>query len=147
MGFSTVTAETMFFIAVVLLSAGLISLFSVYVDQTKGAISDKQQYITSQLRTDIAITNIYNSSGDLLIYVKNVGNQQLKTACVELYVDGSWVPLAQNRITDPSTAAEVADWDAQATIKLDPASAPLNSGSVHEAKFVTCNGIWDTEGF
>ena len=147
MGFSTVTAQVLFFIAVILISAGLITVFSFYIEQTKGAMSDKQQYITSQLRTDIVITSIDNSSGDLDIFVKNVGNQVLKTDCLGLYVDNGWVTLTAARITDPSTAAQVEDWDIEDTIRLDPAAAPLNSGSVHQVKIVTCNGIWDTENF
>jgi len=147
MGFSTAAAQVIFFIAVVGISAGVISLFSNYVDQATGAMSDKQQYVTGQLRTDIAITNIDNSSGHLHVYVKNVGNQQLHTNCIELYVDSAWVSLTSAMIVNPSTEAQVSDWDSEGTVKLKPTSAPLNSGSIHEAKVITCNGISDTEDF
>ena len=133
--------------ALVGISAGVISMFSSYVDQASGAMSDKQQYVTSQLRTDIIVTNIDNSSGDLDIYVKNVGNEQLDTECLELYVDSAWVNLASNDIVDPSTGSAVTDWGPEDTLKLMPSAAPLNAGSIHEAKIVTCNGISDTEDF
>lgn len=147
MGFSTVSAQLLFFLAVVVISAGVIAMFGGFVDQTKGAMVDKQHFITGQLKTDIIITNIDNSSGDLNIYAKNVGHQQLDTDCLELYVDSGWVALTAPKITNPSTGAAVDKWDTEATIKLSPASAPLNSGTLHEAKVITCNGISDTENF
>ena len=147
MGFSTVAAELLFFIAVIAISVGVIAVFGTYIDQVKGAMSDKNQYVVGQLRTDIVITNIDNSTNSLRIYVKNVGTEQLATDCIELYVDGGWVSLTANRIVDPTTGAEVSTWVPKATIKLNPAAAPLNGGSVHEAKLVTCNGIWDSKNF
>ena len=147
MGFSTVSAQLLFFLAVVGISAGVIAVFGGFVDQAKGAMVDKQHFITGQLRTDIIITNIDNSSGDLNIYAKNVGKQQLDTDCLELYVDSGWVALTAPKITNPSTGAAVDKWDSEATIKIDPSSAPLNSGTLHEAKVITCNGISDTENF
>jgi archaellum component FlaG (FlaF/FlaG flagellin family) len=147
MGFSTVAAQIMFFIAVVGISAGLIAVFGNYLDQAKGAMSDKQQYIVGQLRTDIAISNIDNSSGHLIIYVKNVGKEQLKTSCMNLYVDGSWVSLTSERITDPTTTNPVDYWAPEGTVKINPSSAALVGGQVHEAKLVTCNGVTDTEDF
>jgi archaellum component FlaG (FlaF/FlaG flagellin family) len=147
MGFSTAAAQIIFFIAVVGISAGVISLFSNYVDQAQGAMSDKQQYITSQLRTDISVTNIDNTSGHLHVFVKNVGNEQLDTECIDLFVDSGWVTLAANEIVNPSTDSAVTAFDPEDTIQLKPSTAPLNSGSIHEAKIVTCNGISDTEDF
>ena len=147
MGFSTAAAEIIFFIAVVGISAGVISVFSNYVAQASSAVTDKQQYITSQLRTDIVITNIDNSTGHLHVFVKNVGNEQLSTDCIELYVDSGWVTLAANVIVDPSTGSAVTEFDPEDTIQLKPASAPLNTGSIHKVRVVTCNGISDTENF
>ena len=147
MGFSTAAAEIIFFIAVVGISAGIISVFSNYVAQASNAVTDKQQYITSQLRTDIVITNIDNSSGHLHIFLKNVGNEQLGTDCIELYVDSAWVTLAANIIVDPSTGSAVTEFNPEDTIQLKPTSAPLNAGSIHKTKVVTCNGISDAEDF
>ncbi|MFH1055771.1 MAG: hypothetical protein V1744_06750 [Candidatus Altiarchaeota archaeon] len=148
MGFSTITAQLIFFIAVVLVSAGVIATLGYYIDQVMNAMSDKQQYITGQLRTDIVITNIYNSSGDLIIYVKNVGNSQLKTNCTELYVDSGWTDVAENEITDPTSGDPLSYWDPEDTIKLSPAPSTYDSTlSIHEVKFVTCNGISDSENF
>jgi archaellum component FlaG (FlaF/FlaG flagellin family) len=147
MGFSTVTAQVMFFIAVIAVSAGLIAVFGTYIDQAKGAMSDKQQYLMGQLRTDVAITNVYNGSGHLYVFVKNIGKQDLKTGCLELYVDNYYVTLGAAQIVAPSTGAATSDWPPEATIELKPTSATLGSGSVHEAKVVTCNGVWDSENF
>jgi archaellum component FlaG (FlaF/FlaG flagellin family) len=142
MGFSTVAAEIMFFIAVVGLSAGVIAVFGAYLDQAKGAMSDKQQYIVSQLRTDVVISNVDNSTGGLQIYVKNVGKERLKTDCLNLYVDGGWVSLTSPRMMDPTTGSAVAYLEPESTLKLNPQAAPLSGSSSHEAKVVTCNGIW-----
>jgi archaellum component FlaG (FlaF/FlaG flagellin family) len=150
MGFSTVAAQILFFIAVVGISAGLIAVFGNYLDQAKGAMTDKQQYIVGQLRTDIVISNIDNSSGHLTIYAKNVGKEQMKTDCMNLYVDGSYVQLSAPMITDPSTGTpgnQVAYWPPEGTVRIIPSSATLIDGSVHEAKLVTCNGVTDTEDF
>lgn len=147
MGFSTVAAQAIFFIAVIGVSASLISVFSSYVDEASNAMSDKQQYITSQLRTDIVITTVDNSSGNLYVFVKNVGNEQLDTECVELFVDSGYANLDADDILDPATASQVTEWDPEDTIELRPDAAPLNSGSIHEAKVITCNGVTDTEDF
>ncbi|MBU0762437.1 MAG: hypothetical protein KKD39_05375 [Candidatus Altiarchaeota archaeon] len=147
MGFSTVATQLLFFIAVVGLSAGVLAVFANYLDETMGAMGDKQNYITSQLRTDIRITNIDNSSGHLHIYAKNIGDEPLSTDCVELYVDGAWVTVAPTRITDPATGTELETWFQQDTMKLNPQAAPLNAGSIHEAKLITCNGVSDSENF
>jgi archaellum component FlaG (FlaF/FlaG flagellin family) len=147
MGFSTVAAQILFFIAVVGISAGIIATFGFYVDESKSAMSDKQNYVIGQLRTDVAITNIDNSSGHLYIYAKNVGKQQLQTDCVELYVDSAWANLTSATIVDPTTGSPLTTWDIEETVKLKPTSAPLNAGSVHEARLITCNGVSDTENF
>jgi archaellum component FlaG (FlaF/FlaG flagellin family) len=147
MGFSEIATQLLFFIAVVGLSAGVLSVFSDYLGQTMGAMSDKQHHITSQLKTDIKITNIDNSSGHLHIYVKNIGNEQLNTDCVEIYVDSQWVTVAAARRTDPATGSQMTTLLPEETLKLNPAAAPLNSGTTHEAKVVTCNGVSDTEDF
>jgi archaellum component FlaF (FlaF/FlaG flagellin family) len=147
MGFSTVAAQILFFIAVVGISAGLIAVFGNYLDQAKGAMSDKQQYIVGQLRTDIAISNIDNSSGHLIVYAKNVGKEVLKTSCLNLYIDGSYVSLTPPRITDPATTSQVDYWSPEMTVRIDPSDAPLIGGHVHEAKLVTCNGVTNTENF
>jgi len=147
MGFSDVATQLLFFIAVIGLSAGVIYTFGVYLDQTRGAMTDKQQYLIGQLRTDLAIANIDNSSGHLHIYVKNVGKQQLKTSCISLFVDSAWVNLTSSTIVDPTTNADVTVWVPEGTIKIKPTSAELGSSSVHEAKVVTCNGVTETEYF
>ncbi len=147
MGFSTVATQLLFFIAVIGLSAGVLAVFSDYLNRSMGAMGDKQAYITSQLRTDIRITNIDNSSGHLHIYAKNIGDEKLGTDCVELYVDSAWVTLIPTRITYPA-GGEMDVWLPEETMKLNPQSAPLNSdAAIHEAKLVTCNGISDTENF
>ena len=147
MGFSTVAAQLLFFIAIVGISAGIIAVFGDYIDQTTGAMGDKQAFITNQLRTEIAISNIDNSSGHLHIYAKNIGDANLNTDCLELYVDAGWVNLAVSEIVDPAddTAKEL--WLIEETLKLKPSTAPLNTGSIHTAKIVTCNGVADSENF
>jgi archaellum component FlaG (FlaF/FlaG flagellin family) len=148
MGFSLVTAEMLFFIAVVIMSASLIALFGNYVDQTRGAMSDKQQYLVGQLRTDIAITNIDNSSGHLHVYVKNVGNQQLKMSCMNLFIDEGYVNLAANEVKDPVDSSAVEYLSTEKSVKLTPATTTYsNAKSVHEAKVVTCNAVWASENF
>jgi archaellum component FlaG (FlaF/FlaG flagellin family) len=147
MGFSTVSAEILFFLAVVAVSAGVIAVFSSYVDKAQGAMNDKQQYIVSQLRTDVAITNIDNSSGHLYIFVKNVGSEQLKTDCMNMYVDGGWVNVGAGQIVNPATGAALAYVDSESTVEFKPTSAPLSLNTVHSAKVVTCNGIWASSNF
>lgn len=147
MGFSTVAAQLLFFIAIIGISAGVIAVFSDYVDQTSGAMTDKKNFITSQLRTDIRVTNIDNSSGHLYIYVKNIGDETLNTDCVELFVDANWVNLGPALMVDPSTENPKTVWASEETLKLKPITAPLSDASVHEVKIVTCNGVSDSENF
>jgi len=147
MGFSTVAAQVLFFIAVLSISAGVIAVFGNYVDEAKGAMSDRQDYITGQLRTDIVLTTVDNSSGNLHVYVKNVGDEQLATDCMELFVDSGYVSLSAAQKVDPSTENPITEVDPEDTVKFKPSAAALNDGSIHEAKVVTCNGISDTLDF
>jgi|GEM_PF-5855427 len=147
MGFSAVGVQLLFFIAIIGISAGVIAVFSDYVDQATGAMGDKQASITSQLRTDVKISNIDNSSGHLYIYVKNIGDESLKTDCIELYVDNAWVTLGAAVMVDPTDESAKDTWLAEETVKLKPSAAPLSTASTHSAKIVTCNGVSDSEDF
>ena len=148
MGFSTVGVQLLFFIAVVGISAGVIAVFADYTDQATGAMGDRQRSLASQMRTDIKITNIDNSSGHLHIYVKNIGSEPLSTSCVSLFIDSGWANLSSQDIVDPSDEEEKTHWLSTETLKLKPSSTQFDhSLQTHSAKVVTCNGVSDTERF
>ncbi len=148
MGFSTVAVQLLFFIAIMGISAGVIGVFSDYIDQTTGAMGDKQNFVTSQLRTSIKISNIDNSSGHLYIYAKNIGDETLNTDCIELFVDNGWANLGAAVIVDPSDESAKDIWDLEETVKLKPATAPYDTTvTTHSVKIVTCNGVADSENF
>lgn len=147
MGFSTIATQLLFFIAIVGLASVVLGVYSDYISQSMGAVSDKQGYITSQLRTDIRITNIDNSSGHLHVYAKNVGEEILGTDCVDLYVDGGYVAVIPSRKTDPSDGSTLTEWIPEQTLKMNPVSVALNDVVTHTAKVVTCNGVTDNENF
>jgi len=149
MGFSIAASHIIFFIAVVAISAGVVTVFSDYIDQAKGAMTDKQSRLTGQLKTDVEIVNVYfDSSTDpdtLHVYSKNVGTKVLATDCMNLFIDGAYVELAASDITDPSSGSQVSEWSLEQTIKID-ASQDLAS-DIHTAKLITCNGESDTHDF
>jgi archaellum component FlaG (FlaF/FlaG flagellin family) len=147
MGFETVATQLLFFIAVVGLSAGVLAVFADYLQISMGAVRDRQTHITSQLRTDIRISSIDNSSGYLHIYVKNIGDEILRSDCVELYVDGAWVTVIDSRKTNPATGAQMSYWRPGETLKINPQSAPLGEEGIHTARVITCNGVVDTKHF
>jgi archaellum component FlaF (FlaF/FlaG flagellin family) len=148
MGFSTVAAQLMFFIAVVAISGGLISIFGTYIDQASMAMGDRQNLMSERLRTSIDITSIDNTSGHLRVYAKNTGTTQLKTECVDLFIDGGYVNLAAANIVDPADGVtQIRYWDSKTTIRINVPEATLNSNTIHQAKLITCNGITDTENF
>jgi archaellum component FlaG (FlaF/FlaG flagellin family) len=141
MGFSIASAHIIFFIGVVAISAGVIVAFNAYIDETKGAMTDKKNFITDQLRTQIEIVNVRYSGGVNYIYTKNVGDRLMETDCINVFVDNKYISDSNLAVVNASSGEARDEWDVEETLEFR-ATESISPGS-HTAKVVTCNGISD----
>ncbi len=143
MGFSIPSAHIIFFIGVVAVSAGVIAAFNNYIEETKGAMTDKKNFITNQLRTQIEIVNARYASTVSYIHAKNVGDRLVGTDCISVFVDNTYIADGSLAIVNASdTGTARTEWDIEETLEFQ-ATKSLTGGT-HTVKIVTCNGISDT---
>ncbi|MCK5506009.1 MAG: hypothetical protein KAJ10_12655 [Thermodesulfovibrionia bacterium] len=144
MGASTVAAHLILFVAVLGITTGLVILLTNYIAQTGSVISSKQNFMIDQLKTNIDISSVANTStSNIPVYVKNIGDITLKTSCIDLYLDSGWCD--NFTVVNPNTGANVSLWQSKDTLLLNATlNSALNTNLTHTAKVVTCNGVSDS---
>ncbi|MFC2163209.1 hypothetical protein ACFLRF_05960 [Candidatus Altiarchaeota archaeon] len=145
MGFSVASTHMLFFIGVIAISAGVIVSFNAFIDETRGAMTDKKTFITDQLRTQIEVINVRYSGGISYIYAKNIGDRLMNTNCLNVFVDGMYITDANLDILNASSGTPRTEWNLEETLEFQATHAI--SGGTHTAKVVTCNGISDEYSF
>jgi archaellum component FlaG (FlaF/FlaG flagellin family) len=145
MGASTVVAELMFFIAVLGMTTVAIIVLTNYVGQTTSAVSTKQRDMISQIQTNIDITSINASSTNTKVYVKNIGDTDLRIDCMDLFLDNAW---SNNfSVKNPDTLALYSNttlWTPLETILVDANHTAISAVASHSMRVVACNGVSDS---
>jgi archaellum component FlaG (FlaF/FlaG flagellin family) len=145
MGASTVVAELMFFIAVLGMTTVAILVLSNYVGQTTSAVSGKQRDMINQIQTNIDITSINATTTRSMIYVKNIGDTDLRIDCIDLFIDNMW---SNNfSVKNPDTSALYSNttlWTPMETILVDANTTAISTLVSHTARIVACNGVSDS---
>ena len=75
MGFSTVAAQAIFFIVVILAAVSISAVFTSYMDSATTAAGAKSKALVGQIGTDITITDVIGNATNFTVYaaVKGVG--------------------------------------------------------------------------
>lgn len=147
MGFETSVTHTIFFIATVIVAAGLAGIFTGVIYSLSDGINQQGDRISEELRTDIIILNdptsmpYNNTTQELKIYVKNIGQSTLNHESVDILIDGSVVATLTTSVLGDSN-----DYWAPATVIEIDATIDLSSGD-HQLKVITENGVDDTMKF
>lgn len=145
MGASTVVAELMFFIAVLGMTTVAIIVLTNYVGQTTSAVSTKQRDMINQIQTNIDITSVNASSTNSKIYVKNIGDTDLRIDCVDIFLDNAW--NSAFAVKNPDTEAIWSNstlWTPMDTIMVDANHSTLSTTASHSMRVVACNGVSDS---
>jgi archaellum component FlaG (FlaF/FlaG flagellin family) len=144
MGASTVVAELMFFIAVLGMTTVAIIVLTNYVGQTTSAVSTKQRDMINQIQTNIDITSINASSTNGKVYVKNIGDTDLRVDCMNLFLDNAW--SNNYSVKNPDTGIVYTNstlWTPMNTILIDANYTAISSSASHSMRVVACNGVSD----
>lgn len=100
MGFGTLAANIIVFIAVLMLASGLIVVMNAYVQDTQESLTEQKTRLVNELRTQISIQTLAYDNVTLDVYVKNEGTTNLQLNTLDLYLDG-------NRISRDDTTVAI----------------------------------------
>lgn len=106
MGFSTIAANLIMFIAVISVAGVVVVVLNNYVTDTSSALVIKKNAMVNQIDTDFSIINVnYNSSTQRLVfYLDNTGRSTLKPDGFFVFVNGVIVNGNDvNETLEPST--------------------------------------------
>lgn len=145
-GFGDAASALILFIAVLAISVGLVVAFQNFVVETQDSLEDQNDLTSNKLRTSLSITNIvYNStSNNVSVYVKNIGQTQLTTEFIDLFVNGIF-QTGFATLDASSPASTMSILNPQETLLIDY-NIVLGSGS-HEVRVSTEFGNTVEESF
>ncbi len=106
MGFSTIAANLIMFIAVLTVAGVVVATLNNYVVQTSASLNIKKQAMINQISTDFSISDINYSESNhrLLFYLINTGSSTLKPDSFFVFVNGLLVNKSDyNATLDSST--------------------------------------------
>lgn len=151
MGFSSVTAQIIMFIAVMGFATGMVAVFNNYIDENTGAMNAQWQVMSNNLKTDITITNVDwdNTTKTTTVYVLNTGKTTLDPANTDIYLDGMFIPRDNNNRTiqvSPSTEIKNTGlWDPKEILEVQVFFS-VEEGS-HYVDVGSQFGVKDSETF
>ena len=147
MGFGTVAANMLFFIAILTLSAGLIFYMNAYASETSNAIRLQQNRISDELRTNMNIDSSYYDYEEetLRIYARNTGETLLSLDKIDLHVDDQRIPKNEFTIEiEPDTlVGSLTNWNPREVIRIE-LDIELSSGNI-PLKIIAQNGVTATD--
>ncbi len=152
MGFSTAAAQTILFIAVIILSTGLVMVYKNVVDTTASSLQFQGNLLSDKVKTDITITNVYynNNTDTIVIDVKNLGKTKLDLDLIDVFIDSERIPRqTSNRTIEVLSDTEIVNpgiWDPKEDIEIKVFKI-LNQSISHTVKVTTQYGISDIDSF
>lgn len=153
MGMSTIATQTILFIAVIGIAAGLVVGIKNFADKSESTFNVKRDDFANQIGTDISIEVIHydNTTNNTVLYVKNTGQTKLRPEQVDVYIDGIRIPrnitnrtigvLADTEIIDPGV------WNPKEELKITVLKMWLNENITHNAIVNTPYETRDSETF
>lgn len=144
MGADTIIANLIFFIAVMGMSVAVVIFLTNYVTETTSAAGVRQKNMVDQLQTDIDISVINASAENSQVYVKNIGKTDLRTDCIDVYIDKNRQANTSFQVLDPDTGSGVSIWLPMKTVMINVTHAALSADKTHEVQVFTCNSVGDS---
>ncbi len=147
MGAGTSTTHLIFFIAAMILAAGVVGVIYANINAIVWASQEGASTLSKQLKTDITIINdpakIPISGDNYTFYVKNTGKSNLVPEYVTVILNGEVIPdrNVTKTVIDGNTVWRPAD-----VLLLNVTYAGMPNGD-NSIKIVTDNGIDDKMDF
>ncbi len=152
MGFSTVAAQAIFFIVVVLASVSLSAVFISYMDSTTAATGARSKALVAQMSTDIVTTDVLANATNFTVALRNTGDTLILTNLTDVFISGIYISRS-NR-----TAFVEASTDTRNTGIWDPyerliikgwtlGANQLTPGQTYEMKIEEQHGITSSHMF
>lgn len=124
MGFSSIAAGFIIFIAVMGISTGVIIAMKGHADSAQSAVNNQQARMVNQLKSEMSIDySFYDSSSDeIYLYLRNTGFTQIDNRTIDVYVDAFRIPRNDtNRTIEVVQDSEVIQngiWDPKEVILI-----------------------------
>ncbi len=147
MGFGTVAAQIIFFIAVVMIASIFIIGMNDQMQQQSQSMRLQNERLSEQLLSDITIMSLsYNTSTNLItVYARNSGRTKLELAVTDIFINGVRVPRTQRTIqieTDTSVGNDLL-WDPSEVVRIQTTQSLSND--IHTIRIVADNEAHDQD--
>ena len=151
MGFGSVAAQLIMFIALMGVTTGLVIAFDRHTEETATAMAIKTDALAEQLKTDFVITNLnYNSTlnqtvADLL----NTGSIELSINKTDIIIDGVFIPRDSNKnntVLESTFVRNTLSWDPGEVLEI-MVNKSMSANQTHTVDIITDNGIRKTDTF
>ena len=142
MGFGGLAATAIMFIAVVVVTGAITAMMTRQVNDVAASATSSQELAAKKMQTDVVIDHVYynSSSGQVRVYVKNIGLTSLDINLMTVYVNNNFFKV--NGSSAPSTilpdtnniSAQTFDQDEVVEINV---SHTISGSGTHTAKVLT----------
>lgn len=147
MGFGTVAANMIFFIAILTIASGTIFYMNAYATETSHSMNVQQKRISDELRTNMNIDDAsYNNETNVVtIYARNNGETNIRLAHVSVHVANERISSNNFSISieEDTLIGSTETWQPQEVIKIQT-TKHLENGNYH-VKIVAPNGVSVTD--
>ena len=147
MGFGTVVANMIFFIAILTLSAGFVAYMHVYASETSNSLNRQQERISDEIRTNMNIDDAsYNdSTNTVTIYSRNNGETNIPLNAISVHIANERIASSAFTVSiEPDTLLGSEQiWQPGEVIRIQ-ATKPLTSGN-HQIRIIAPNGVTATD--
>lgn len=147
MGAETSTTHLIFFIAAMVIAAGVVGVIYSNVNSFAGASRESASTLSKQLKTDITIINdpsrIPKTGDNYTFYVKNTGKSNLAPEYVTVIINGEIIPAGDVTMT---VINDTAVWRPSDVLALNVMYAAMPAGD-NNIRIISENGIDDAMDF
>jgi len=125
MGFGTIAATIIMFIAVMSLSTTVYVAMKNDISEQSTAMREQGQFLSNSLKTDLSMENVGydNNTNTTIASIRNTGKTKLSLDLTDLYIDLDFIPRSdQNRTIeiDASTDSKnVGIWDPNEIVNIE----------------------------
>ncbi len=150
MGFSTVIAWLGVLMVLIASVVAMVGLYDSYITDM-GGVYDYQKEASQRVRTDLEISAVSYFQGILSFDIENTGKEtillddDLGVVCSDVFIDDLWISRDNFTIVLVDVDFEPLLWGPDETVQVKIVKS-LGNGT-HVLRFVSCNGVKDTESF
>ena len=124
MGFGSIAASIIMFIAVLTLSTSVFVSMKADMANQQDAMREQSQFLSNSMKTSISIENLGydNETNETSVSVRNIGKTKLDIDLVDVYIDLDFIPRNTTNRTltlDSSTDNKnIGIWDSNEVINI-----------------------------